>query len=202
MFNCCKQLMWVVKQAIDNEPKIIPLKKNLEVQMTRNESLEKENKDLRQEVARLKSQIMSLKAHNIERISMLWKKIQKSMDGNSLDALQQKAAVKVAMLEKSPTKEKVHTNSDLQETPKIKDRSVKVPPPPPRPSSNPLLPSHKSEKGVKVQPLPMPTTAPPPPMPASNPLLPLHKNEEGMRLQPLSMLQQQQHHHLQHHQNP
>uniref|UniRef100_A0A0R0F541 Protein CHUP1, chloroplastic n=1 Tax=Glycine max TaxID=3847 RepID=A0A0R0F541_SOYBN len=138
--------------SLKNEPKIIPLKKNLEVQMTRNESLEKENKDLRQEVARLKSQIMSLKAHNIERISMLWKKIQKSMDGNSLDALQQKAAVKVAMLEKSPTKEKVHTNSDLQETPKIKDRSVKVPPPPPRPSSNPLLPSHK-------------TAAPPPPTP-------------------------------------
>ncbi|KAG4935216.1 hypothetical protein JHK82_049513 [Glycine max] len=153
--------------SLKNEPKIIPLKKNLEVQMTRNESLEKENKDLRQEVARLKSQIMSLKAHNIERISMLWKKIQKSMDGNSLDALQQKAAVKVAMLEKSPTKEKVHTNSDLQETPKIKDRSVKVPPPPPRPSSNPLLPSHKSEKGVKTAAIVNATTAaaPPPPTP-------------------------------------
>ncbi|TKY47176.1 CHUP1 [Spatholobus suberectus] len=153
------------KMSLENESEVTPLKKNLEVQMARNELLEKENKDLRQEVARLKSQIISLKAHNIERKSILWKKIQKSMDGNNSDnVLQHKAAVQVTKLEKNPTNEKVHTNSDLQEpaTPKIKDRSLRVPPPPPRPASNPLLPSHKNEKGLmKVQPLP--TTAPPPP---------------------------------------
>ncbi|RDY06291.1 Protein CHUP1, chloroplastic, partial [Mucuna pruriens] len=146
----------------ENEVEITPLKKNLQVQMARNELLEKENKDLRQEVVRLKSQIISLKAHNIERKSILWKKIQKSMDGNNSDALlQHKAAIQVSMLEKSPTNEKVQTNSDLQEPPKIKDRSLRVPPPPPRPASNPLLPSHKNEKVMKLQPLS--TTAPPPP---------------------------------------
>ena len=149
------------KMSLENESEITHLKKNLKVQMERNVSLEKENKNHRQEVARLKSQIMSLKAHNIERKSMLWKKIQKSMDGNNSDTLQHKAAVKVTMLEKSPPNERVHTNSDLLETPKVKDRSVKVPPP--APSSNPLLPSHKTEKGMKVQPLALPRTAPPPP---------------------------------------
>ncbi|KAG4989339.1 hypothetical protein AAZX31_11G196900 [Glycine max] len=149
------------KMSLENDSEITHLKKNLKVQMERNVSLEKENKDLRQEVARLKSQIMSLKAHNIERKSMLWKKIQKSMDGNNSDTLQHKAAVKVIMLEKSPPNERVHTNSDLQETPIVKDRSVKVPPP--APSSNPLLPSQKTEKGMKVQPLALPRTAPPPP---------------------------------------
>ncbi|KHN05217.1 Protein CHUP1, chloroplastic [Glycine soja] len=147
--------------SLENESEITHLKKNLKVQMERNVSLEKENKNHRQEVARLKSQIMSLKAHNIERKSMLWKKIQKAMDGNNSDTLQHKAAVKVTMLEKSPPNERVHTNSDLLETPKVKDRSVKVPPP--APSSNPLLPSHKTEKGMKVQPLALPRTAPPPP---------------------------------------
>ncbi|KAK7305426.1 hypothetical protein VNO77_43332 [Canavalia gladiata] len=153
------------KMSLEHESEITSIKKNLEVQMARNESLEKENKDLRQEVARLKSQIISLKAHNIERKSILWKKIQKSMDGNNSDGLQHKAAVQV-MSEKSPTNENVHTtNSDLQEAEaaRIKDRSAKVPTPPPRPASNPLLPSHKNEKGMKVQPLPLPTTAPPPP---------------------------------------
>ncbi|XP_061356473.1 INCREASED PETAL GROWTH ANISOTROPY 1-like protein 1 [Gastrolobium bilobum] len=149
------------KMSLENEyEKITSLKKNLEVQMARNELLEKENKDLRQEVTRLKSQIFSLKAQNIERKSIFWKKIQKSMDGNNTDALQHKAAVQVIKSEKSPTNENVHTNSDFQEpaAPK-KERSTRIPTPPPRPACNPFLPPQKNEKGMKVQ----PTTAPPPP---------------------------------------
>jgi len=70
--------------------------------MARNEIVEKENKDLRQEVATNCPQIISLKAHSIEK---------KSLGGNNSNSLQHKA------------------------TPVIKERLVRVPPPPPRPAS-------------------------------------------------------------------
>lgn len=150
----------------ENECEITPLKKKLEVQMARNELLQKENQELKEEVARLRSQINSLKAYNMERKSILWKKIQKSIDDNNLDAHQHKAAVQAIMCEKSTSEnENVHKNPDLfQDSAAAKkdNKPVIVPtPPPPRPSSTtiPLLPSHKNEKGIKVQ----PTTAPPPP---------------------------------------
>ena len=142
----------------ETQSEITSPKKKIEVQMARNELLEKENRELRQEVARLKSQIVSLKAHNMERKSMLWKKIQKSIDDNNSDSLLHKAAV---MAEKSPENENVHTNPDFTDSAcrkESKDRSTIVPTPPPRPPSF-LLPSHKNEKGVKVQ----PAIAPPPP---------------------------------------
>ncbi|KAK7289840.1 hypothetical protein RIF29_03810 [Crotalaria pallida] len=147
-----------------SESEITYIKKKFEVQISRYELLEKENKELRQEVARLKSQIISLKAHNIERKTLLWKKIQKSIDGNNSDAHQHKAAIQVIMSEKSTTNENVHTNSDFQEPAPRTDKSItaRVPMPPPRPSSK-LLPSQKNDKGMKVQ--PTITTPPPPPTP-------------------------------------
>ncbi|EEF40763.1 conserved hypothetical protein [Ricinus communis] len=57
----------------EDESLIIYLKKELEASLIRNDSLEKENQELRQEVNRLKAQISSLKAHDNERKSMLWK---------------------------------------------------------------------------------------------------------------------------------
>ncbi|XP_054819784.1 protein CHUP1, chloroplastic isoform X2 [Prosopis cineraria] len=126
------------------------MKKNLEAQMARNEMLEKENQELRQEVNRLKTQIASLKAHNIERKSILWKKIQNSMDGNNnSDASHENEIL--------PTK-----HPDLSESaPKKEFRAVKVPVPPPKPASTTLT-SSKDEKVMNGSAIMAP---PPPPAP-------------------------------------
>ncbi|CAL0307737.1 unnamed protein product [Lupinus luteus] len=140
----------------ENESEITYLKKKLEVQMGRNELLEKENQELRQEVSHLRSQIISLRAQNIERKSTMWNKIQKSIDENNQDAQQHKTTIQVVMSEKSSENENVHTN----------ERSTIVPSPPPRPAPTPLIHSHKNEKGVKVQ--SMIAAAPPPVPPKSS----------------------------------
>ncbi|KAI4305306.1 hypothetical protein L6164_028679 [Bauhinia variegata] len=134
------------------------LMKNLEVQMARNELLEKENQELRQEVARLRAQIISLKAYCMERKSILWKKIQNSMDGNNSDVHQHKTVVQVNVSEQSSKSGNLHP--DLPEPAPQKERPAKVPNPPPRPAST-TLPSFKNEKEVKVP----PKIAPPPPPP-------------------------------------
>lgn len=124
--------------------------KNLEAQMARNEVLEKENQELRQEVNRLRTQIASLKAHNIERKSILWKKIQNSMDGNNNSD---------ATLEN----EILHSKQpDFSESaPKKELRAAKVPVPPPKPVSTTLA-SNRDEKGMKMSTIKAP---PPPPAP-------------------------------------
>ncbi|RDY00927.1 Protein CHUP1, chloroplastic, partial [Mucuna pruriens] len=146
----------------ENESEITSLKKKLEVHMARNELLQKENQELREEVGHLRSQIISLKAHNMERKSVLWKKIQKSIDdnnNNNSEAHHQHKAPQVQVItsEKSSENENLHTNQDFQDF--TKDKPAIVPAPPPRPSPTLLLPLHKKEKGIKVQ----PTIAPPPP---------------------------------------
>jgi len=147
----------------ENESEITSLRKKLEVHMAREELLQKENQELREEVGRLKSQVISLKAHNLERKSVLWKKIQKSMDGNNnSEPIQLKASpVQVITCEKSSSENaNIHTNPDFQDSALRKDKPAIaiVPAPPPRPSAALLLPLHKKEKVLKVQPI-----APPPP---------------------------------------
>ncbi|KAL2317465.1 hypothetical protein Fmac_031341 [Flemingia macrophylla] len=148
----------------ENESEITSLKKKLDVHMARNESLQKENKELRDEVGRLKSQIISLKAHNMERKTVLWKKIQKSIDDNSNSEAhhqQHKAPpIQVITSEKCSENENVLKNSDFQDSAPRKEKPAIVPAPPPRPSPTLLLPLHKKEKGLKVL---QPTIAPPPP---------------------------------------
>ena len=140
----------------ENESEITSLKKKLEVHMARNELLQNENQELREEVVRLKSQIISLKAHNMERKSVLWKKLQKSIDdNNNSEAHQQHKAPPVQVItgEKSSQYENVHTNPNFKDTTPKKDKpaAIVTPAPPPRPSPTLLLPLHKKEKGLKVQ---------------------------------------------------
>ncbi|XP_022948306.1 protein CHUP1, chloroplastic [Cucurbita moschata] len=56
------------------------LKRELEISLQKSIFLEKENQELKQELARFKSHIHSLKAHNNDRKSILWKKFHNSMD--------------------------------------------------------------------------------------------------------------------------
>lgn len=117
-----------------------------EINLAKIDSLEKENQELKQEVSRLKAQISSLRAHNNERKTMLWKKFQLSMDSNYTDA--------------SPGV----TRTDFPES--TVEKPMKIPNPPPKPSSvTSSLP--KEVKGIKAPPAP----APPPPPPPSKSLV-------------------------------
>ncbi|KAK4780231.1 hypothetical protein SAY87_016337 [Trapa incisa] len=102
------------------------LRRQFEASQERNAFLEKENQELRKEVGRLRSQVASLRAHDNERKSWLWKKIQCSMDNENallLTASQQKPP---------PGKE-----PDQHRVPKvIAVPPSPAPPPPPPPSKS------------------------------------------------------------------
>ncbi|CAB4282244.1 unnamed protein product [Prunus armeniaca] len=153
----------------ENAEIITFLKKELEDSLEKKGSLEKENHELRQEVARLKAQITSLKAHNSERKSVLWKKFQNSVENNYTDASQQKQSAFVDISEQSPAKEKMCPRPDNTESQATKERPARLPtnaPPPPRPP--PISPKEvKENKGLSA---PAPAPAPPPPPPPSKSL--------------------------------
>ncbi|XP_024035341.1 protein CHUP1, chloroplastic isoform X3 [Citrus sinensis] len=110
--------------------------------------LEKENFELRQEVLRLKAQISSLKAHDNERKSMLWKKLQNP----NTDTSPQKQTDFVKTQEfQNLDGETFRPRPGFQELEAGKERSMKVPKPPPR---------HTSENKVQT---PVAFPAPPPP---------------------------------------
>ncbi|KAH9701809.1 CHUP1-like protein [Citrus sinensis] len=110
--------------------------------------LEKENFELRQEVLRLKAQISSLKAHDNERKSMLWKKLQNP----NTDTSPQKQTDFVKTQEfQNLDGETFRPRPGFQELEAGKERSIKVPKPPPR---------HTSENKVQT---PVAFPAPPPP---------------------------------------
>ncbi|XP_009353956.2 protein CHUP1, chloroplastic isoform X1 [Pyrus x bretschneideri] len=131
---------------------VVFLTKELEASLEKNGSLERENHELRQEVGRLKAQITSLKAHNNERKSVLWKKFQST-------------------LEQTPATEKPNPKVDFTESEATKERSAarllptNAPPPTPRPPPPPtLFKEVKENKGPSAP-------APPPPPPPSKALI-------------------------------
>ncbi|KAK3409812.1 hypothetical protein EUGRSUZ_J01897 [Eucalyptus grandis] len=136
-----------------DDSEIALLRIQLEACLARNTSLEKENQELRHEAARLKSQISSLKAHDNERKSLLWKKIQNSLESES------------ASLQK-PTAKIVEHNSPTQNlSPRLafaakKEREERIPIPPLKPNGN--LASFKDENGKKSPSAPAPPPPPPP----------------------------------------
>lgn len=142
----------------EDESEINFVKKELEVSLTRIDSLEKENQELKQEVSRLKAQISSIRAHNNERKTMLWKKLQNTLDSNYTDASQHKPSMFMSVSEQNPGVEKVCTGTDIIEA--TAEKTMKIPSPPPRPNSvTPSLP--KEVKGNIA-----PPTPPPPPLPS------------------------------------
>ncbi|PON57564.1 CHUP1-like protein [Parasponia andersonii] len=154
----------------DDDFEITLLRRQLEASLASNGSLAKENEELRQEVARLKSQISSLRAHNHERKSMLWKKLQNSMDGNNIDASQQKPSFLVDLAgQQSPAVEKRHQKQDFRESEFTKERPAKAPNPPPSPpaSTSPALLNDVKENKVSPAPLGGPPP-PPPPLPSKS----------------------------------
>ncbi|KAE8692906.1 F10K1.18 protein, putative isoform 2 [Hibiscus syriacus] len=118
------------------------LKKQLEASLSINDSLVKENQDLKQEVARLKAQISSLKAHDNERKSLLWKKLHNSKDNCGTNASQQKST-------EFSGSENVYPRPSFQELlSKIKDKEPSVPAPPAPPLPSKLLASSRSVRRV------------------------------------------------------
>ncbi|XP_050367432.1 protein CHUP1, chloroplastic [Argentina anserina] len=138
----------------NSEIMITFLRKELEASLEKNGSLEKENQELRKEVVRLRDQITSLKAHNHERKSVLWKKFQNSMDTpEQSPAAKEKTSPKLDFTEEKPAT--ILTNAPPPKPPPAPPASIKevkgnkgpsapAPPPPPPPSKSLL-----GTKGVR-----------------------------------------------------
>ncbi|KAB5541132.1 hypothetical protein DKX38_014106 [Salix brachista] len=144
----------------EDESLIIYLKKEVEAALLRTDSLEKENQELQQEVVRLKAQISSLKAHDNERKSMLWKKLQNPFESSKPDVFLQKQSDFVKVSERSV--EHSSPRPSIQELAPRKEKLPKVPNPPPRPTS--VAPPSPKEVGCnKLSPASAPPPPPPPP---------------------------------------
>ncbi|CAN1201126.1 Protein CHUP1, chloroplastic [Linum perenne] len=112
------------------------LKKEVEAALVRNDQLERQNQELRQEVVHLKSQISALKAHENERKSMLWKKLQ-SFNDHQKPQQQQHLKVPEQSLEQ------------LSSRPSIPSQGmVKAPPPAPPPPPSKTFVGLKSIRRV------------------------------------------------------
>ncbi|XP_030506539.2 INCREASED PETAL GROWTH ANISOTROPY 1-like protein 1 [Cannabis sativa] len=156
----------------DDELEITLLRRQLEDSLVSNGSLAKENDELRQEVTRLKAQISSLRAHNHERKSMLWKKLHNSMDGNNnIDVSQQKPSFLVSLSgQQSPAMEKRHQKQDFPESEFTKGKPAKVPNPQPSPvslTSPPLFKEVVKDNKVSSATIGGPPP-PPPPLPSKS----------------------------------
>ncbi|KAJ8749774.1 hypothetical protein K2173_012325 [Erythroxylum novogranatense] len=135
---------------------MIYLKKEVEAALLRNDSLEKENQELRQEIARLKAQISSLKAYDNERKSMLWKKIQNSNDTSKTEIYPQKLSDSAKVSDQPAGHLNLRPN--IQDLAARKESFLQVPiPPSSRPSA--ISPVHKQLQ----EKLPASTGPPPPP---------------------------------------
>lgn len=119
---------------------VVFLKRELEASMIKIDSLENENHELKEELNRLKTQLNTLKAHDLERKSMLWKKLQNSMDcGKVIDEQPQKPKIQVDEQFKKHI-ETTNVNNNLPKPPPsppqwLQRRVAAPPPPPPLPSS-------------------------------------------------------------------
>ncbi|KAI7753680.1 hypothetical protein M8C21_017623 [Ambrosia artemisiifolia] len=131
------------------------LRRELEAALVKIDSLEKENQELKQETTRLKAQINTLKAHDLERKSMLWKKLHNSMDctGKLIDDQPQKQKLQVDPPIKKQTSE-ITNIINLPKAPppspppQLLQRRVTAPPPPPPPIQPPQPVGSKTVRRV------------------------------------------------------
>ncbi|XP_017232931.1 INCREASED PETAL GROWTH ANISOTROPY 1-like protein 1 isoform X2 [Daucus carota subsp. sativus] len=140
------------------------LKKEFEASLLRIHSLENENQELKQEVARLKAQVHTLKAHDSERKSVLWKKLQNSLDVKVPEKSQQKPSFSVEVPERSQVFQKFSPKDDLADAAVKKEiPAIRVAiPPPPRPVTSSLKQLHGNIGQL---------SPPPPPPPPSKALV-------------------------------
>ncbi|KAK3020083.1 hypothetical protein RJ639_003707 [Escallonia herrerae] len=143
-----------------NESRVTFLEKEFEASRARIRSLEEENQELKLDVAHLKAQVTTLKSHAIERKSILWKKLQISMDSKVTEEAQQKPKFIVEIPEQTPAA-KLYPKEELLKAATTKERPARVPkPPPPRPT--PSSPNKVNSNTVQSAPPP----PPPPPVPS------------------------------------
>ncbi|XP_076919220.1 INCREASED PETAL GROWTH ANISOTROPY 1-like protein 1 [Bidens hawaiensis] len=107
------------------------LRRELEASLFKIGSLEKENHELKQETTRLKSQITALKAYDLERKSVLWKKLQNTMDE---PPQKPKLHIDVPVVNKpNSCYEELEPKPPPPSPPQWLQRRVTAPPPPPPP---------------------------------------------------------------------
>ncbi|XP_010542665.1 PREDICTED: protein CHUP1, chloroplastic [Tarenaya hassleriana] len=118
----------------DDDSDLMRMVKEFQGSLVRIDLLEKENQELKQEVARLRGQVTHLKAHDNERKSMLWKKLQSSYDCGNTDGSNLKALENVKLNEKGQEAKNPSPKTSIQESSPV----IKPPPPPPLPSKTTL----------------------------------------------------------------
>lgn len=149
---------------IVEEPKVSSaLKKELEVSRSKISFLEKENHELRQEVGRLRAQLNTFRAHDLERKSILWKKLQNySIDAKVPERSRHKPTLSLELPELNSLSDKLDPTEDFSKSATKEERATKSLKPPPGPTT----PHHKVENGNNLPSFPAPAPPPPPPLPS------------------------------------
>lgn len=139
---------WPEKRMLfeeDESSRISLLKREFEASLARVNFLEKENQELRQEIVRLKAQVNAFKSHDVERKSMLWKKLQSSPENKIKPCFPAEATelkTKEEAVEPANRKEMVTKlpayhlpQKPVCKFPSLPAAGPAVPPPPPPPPS-------------------------------------------------------------------
>ncbi|OVA02744.1 hypothetical protein BVC80_9093g89 [Macleaya cordata] len=140
----------------DDDPQLSLVKKELEASLERSFSLQTENEQLKQEIARLKTEIGYLKEQNTDRKSAFLNKVQTSIDINA-NLFQHKATIQI----KNPEEIEVENGGKI-----AKERLQRMPKPPPKAATTSDLPQEVNERKVPLAPAPAPAPPPPPPLPS------------------------------------
>ncbi|KAF5202303.1 Chup1 protein [Thalictrum thalictroides] len=140
----------------EDDPDFIAIKEKLKTSLQRLFYLEKENEQLKEEVAQLKAKVRSNKiAQNIGKHSVLLRK--KLIAGNNIGTDCQKQIVESQISEDCPAVEKLIYSPDPPETTGKVEGQTPVPKPPPRPITD--LSARENERNGR------PSVGPPPPPP-------------------------------------
>ncbi|PIA32386.1 hypothetical protein AQUCO_04500174v1 [Aquilegia coerulea] len=144
----------------EDDPDFIAIKEKLKTSLQRLFYLEKENEQLKEEVAQLKAKVRSNKiAQNIGKHSVLLRK--KLITGNNIGTDYQKQIVESQISEDCPAVEKLICRPDPPETTQKMEEQTLVPKPPPRPI--PDLSVKENERNGRPAIGPPPPPPPPPP---------------------------------------
>lgn len=139
------------------------LKKELEVSRSKICFLEKENHDLRQEIDRLRAQVNTFRAHDLERKSILWKKLQNySVDAKlPPERSQHRPTLSLDLPEQNSLLDlDLNPKQDFLKSAVKEERASKSLKPPPRATT----PDYSVENWNKLPSFPAPP--PPPPLPS------------------------------------
>ncbi|KAK1283100.1 hypothetical protein QJS10_CPB21g01320 [Acorus calamus] len=140
----------------EDDMRVALLENELKASLEKNHTLERDNEQLKQELACLQSQMAVIKSQNADRRSNLWKNLGTitSTDNNASQHKHIKqnngSATEIPAVEDSSQK------TDYPDVTDRKDRAPRIPKPPPKPTSNSVTPMLVSNEKASRPPPPPP----------------------------------------------